>query len=123
MIIKVNNKLYNCDGWREISREDEYITVGFFEMYTDEDGSKGCCSHVFEIIDDDYYHNLFDNEDDWDYKDARQIKYCAAKNAYDVLLEEVKKGSDYIDLDMLLDQEKLCKEAKETYLKEWCEVE
>lgn len=121
MIIKCNNKLYNCDGWREISRDDQYVTVEFFEMFTDEDGSKGYCSHVFEIIDDDYYccDRLLGNDDEFDYKDARQIKYRAAMAAYNVLMQEVKKGTEFIDLDVLLDQEKLCREAKDAYLKEW----
>lgn len=119
MIIKASNKLYNCDGWREISRDDEWVTVEFFEMFTDEDGSKGFCSHVFEIIDDDYYYNIFEGRDDMDYKDVRQVKVRAVHAAYQILIEEIKKGTDFIDLDALLDQEKLCKEAKDAYLKEW----
>ena len=121
MIIKANDKLYNCDGWREISCDDQYVTVEFFEMYTDEEGNKGYYAHVFEIIDDDYYcyENLDSSSDKFDYKDARQIKYRAADAAYKILMQEVKKGTEFIDLDVLLDQEKLCKEAKDAYLREW----
>lgn len=119
MIIKANDKLYNCDGWREISRDDEYVTIEFFETYTDEDGSKGFCSHVFYLVDDDYYNALYDKYSQLDYKDVRYIKTQACIKAYKILLAKIADGFDYLDLDQALDQEQLCKEAVADYLKEF----
>ena len=121
MIIKANDKLYNCDGWREISRDDEYVTIEFFEMYTDEDGSKRFCSHVFYLVDDDYYNALYDKYSQLDYKDVRYIKTQASIKAYKILLAKIVDGFDYLDLDQFIDQEKLCKDCVEEYLKEWGE--
>lgn len=120
MIIKCNDKLFNCDGWREISHEDGYVTVEFFETYTDEDGSKGFCSHVFEIVDDDYYNALYDKYPQFDHKDIRWIKCHACDEAYKVLLQYVQQGKDFIDLDEM-NQEELCRECVNDYLREWGE--
>ena len=118
MIIKANNKLYNCDGWREISREDEWVTISFFKTF-EVDGETETFEHNIEIIDEDVYYDLQYRHEEWDYKDVRQIKYRAERIAYDILMKEVIKGTEFIDLDTLIDQEKLCKDAEEAFAKEW----
>lgn len=123
MILKCNDKLYNCDGWREVSRDDEYVTVEFFEMFTDEDGSKGSYSHVFTIIDDDYYTALYDKYPQFDHKDIRYIKCEACIKAYKLLLQEFEQGFTFLDVDLLINQEQICKECVEEYLKDWEEEE
>ena len=117
MIIKANDKLYRCDSWRGINREDEYVTVSFFEMYTDEDESKGFCCHVFPLIDEDCYANLSEKYPQLDYKDIRFIKSKASIYVYNSLLNDIIRGKNFIDID-LIDQEELCAKCVKEYLEE-----
>lgn len=118
MILKANDKLYNCDGWRRIDREDEWLEISFFQLY-EVDGEPTSWKHVIEMVDDDYYTTLFNKHKDFDYKDIREIKWCACAKAYDLIIQKFADGFDYLDLDLVIDQEQLCNEAVAEYLKEF----
>ena len=81
MILKANNKLYNCDGWRRIDREDEWLEISFFQSY-DVDGDSEPWKHDIEMVDDDYYTALSNRSEKFDYKDIRYIKWRACDKAY-----------------------------------------
>ena len=116
MILKANGKLYNCDGWRRIDREDEWLEISFFQSY-DVDGESW--KHDIEMVDDDYYTALSNTHEEFDYKDIRYIKWRACDKAYAFIIRKFADGFDYLDLDQALDQEQLCKEAVADYLKEF----
>ena len=118
MIIKAHNNLYNMDGWKNCITEDGYLEVKFFSTY-EIDGEVEYFKHLIELIDDDYYSGLLYENERFDHKDQRCIKRIAEDKAYAIVLEEIRKGTEFIDLDVILDQEKLCKEATEQYLKEF----
>lgn len=118
MILKANNKLYNCDGWRRIDHEDEWLEISFFQSY-DADGDSEPWKHDIEMVDDDYYTALSNKHEDFDYKDIRYIKWRACDKAYAFIIQKFSDGFDYLDLDKALDQEQLCKDAVADYLKEF----
>jgi len=118
MILKANNKLYNCDGWRRINHEDEWLEILFFQSY-ELDGEQEPWKHVIEMVDDDYYHMLSYNHKDFDHKDIRYIKWRACDKVYALIIQKFAEGFDYLDLDQVIDQEQLCKDAVADYLKEF----
>lgn len=118
MIIKANNKLYNCDGWRRIDHEDEWLEIVFFQSY-EVDGEPTSWKHVIELVDDDYYTDLSNTHKEFDYKNIREIKRMACSKAYDLITRKVADGFDYLDLDLVIDQEQLCKDVVAEYLKEY----
>lgn len=118
MIIKANNKLYNCSGWRRIDREDELLEILFFQSY-EFDGEQTPWKHVIEMVYDDYYTALSKKYKEFDYKDIRYIKWCACEKVYSLILRKVAEGFDYLDLDLMIDQEQLCKDVVAEYLEEY----
>lgn len=118
MIIKANNKLYNCTGWRRIDHEDEWLEILFFQSY-EVDEEHTSWKHVIEIVDDDYYTDLSNTHEELDYKNIREIKRMACSKAYDLIIRKIADGFDYLDLDLVIDQEQLCKDVVAEYLKEY----
>ena len=118
MILKANNKLYNCDGWRRIDHEDEWLEILFFQSY-EFAGENETYKHDIEMVDDDYYTILSHKPEKFDYKDIRYIKWRACDKAYAFIIQKFAEGFDYLDLDQALDQEQLCKDAVADYLKEF----
>lgn len=118
MIIKSNDSLYNIEGWRNITLDDEYVTITYFKTYQDDEGTIEVFENVIELIDEDYYYCITDKHDDLDHKDIRQIKYRAARKVYEIILAEIEKKTELIDLDVLVDQNKLAEETTAEYLEE-----
>lgn len=119
MIIQYRKDLYNLDGWKKISNEDGWCYILYSKIAGNEEGELEDFGLSFRLV-EEYDLNDFEREyEDYDYKDIRQVRYRAEDIIYNIILEEVVRETPFIDLDKLINMQKILIKANKEYEKEW----
>ena len=121
MIIKHNNNLYNLDGWKKVRLEDGYCIITLPDTIKVDDDYYEPYEISLELVDEEYLYAFQINHKDYDHKDLRQVRYRADDIIYQTILNEIKDKQEYIDLDKLIDMEKVLDIANKDYEREWKE--
>lgn len=119
MIIKYNNTLYNIDGWKHIKYEDGYCEIEFAQNVKLADDEYDNYRIVIDLVNDDYLYDFQREHEDYDHKDIRQVRYRADDIIYNMIISEVTRDTQLIDLDKMVDMPKILNKANKQFIKDF----
>lgn len=118
MIIKYNNALYNIDGWKTIKLEDGFCVITFANIIKYDDENYENYEIYIELVNEDYLFDFQREHEDYDHKDIRQVRYRADDMIYDMIINEVTRDTQLIDLDKMVDIPKILNKANKQFIKD-----
>lgn len=118
MIIKYNNTLYNIDGWKTIKLEDGYCVIKFADTVKIDDDYENYEINI-ELVEEDYLYDFQREHEDYDHKDLRQVRYRADAIIYDMIINEIIRDTQLIDLDKMVDIPKILNKANKQFIKDY----
>lgn len=70
------------------------------------------------MVNDDYLYDFQREHEDYDHKDIRQVRYRADDMIYDMIINEVTRDTQLIDLDKMIDIPKILNKANKQFLED-----
>lgn len=119
MILKYQNTLYNIDGWKHIKYEDGYCEIEFAQTVKLDDGEFDNYRIVIELVEEYYLYDFQREHEDYDHKDIRQVRYRADDIIYNMLINEIIRDTQLIDLDKMVDIPKILAKANKQFIKDY----
>ena len=119
MILKYQNTLYNIDGWKHIKYKDGYCEIEFAQNIKLDDGEFDNYRIIIELVDEDYLYDFQREHEDYDHKDIRQVRYRADAIIYDMIINEIIRDTQLIDLDKMVDIPKILAKANKQFIKDF----
>ncbi len=119
MIIKHDNTLYNIDGWKHIKYEEGYCEIEFAQIIKLDDGEYDNYRIIIDLVNEDYLYDFQREHKDYDHKDIRQVHYRADDIIYNIIINEVIRDTQLIDLDKMIDVPKILDKANKQFIKDF----
>ena len=123
MILKFWGRLYNISNdWKKIYLDSEYLYISFPYVINGEDGEGGSYSEPYELSIDldpnEDSHDIAREHKDYDHKDIRQVRYRADDIIYNMIISEIIRDTQLIDLDKMVDIPKILNKANKQFIKD-----
>lgn len=119
MIIKHNNNLYNLEGWKTIKLEEGYCVITFANIIKYDDENYENYEINIELVEEYYLYDFQREHEDYDHKDIRQVRYRADDIIYNMIINEIIRDTQLIDLDKMVDVPKILEKANKQFIKDF----